>query len=683
MGQKWWNEDLRIIQYNLQVQDTEKMIPKEIAQGVKGMGGNAVVLNAGGIYAWYETRVPFHHRNEYLRSGSDLICEIIRCCHEEGIHVIGRFDFSKTDDVVYLQHPEWFVQDPEGNPVCYGGGRMGTWSLLMSTCTNGGYRNEEVAAPVLREAVSMLGLDGVFFNAPHMEKCYCENCRRKYRENYGRELPEDQEAWHPDWTRQCLKDNIMVQYRAVKETRDIPVILYYGTYRKDGKGGPEDLDARYATADLICTEAQDILSAGKEDLPELWKPSLNMRLGQCLGGKPRPFGIIHSCPGMDWRHTGLPAAEYEFWMSQIPASGGRLWHSLTGFDATITDKRLLRSVKRINTGAEISGGLMREAVFAADILLLWDAGISCLNAVDAMMRCHIPFDLCDGAHAAPEVLRKYRTVFLPDGFDADERLCSMLLSYVEAGGSLYVEKTEAGGIKELRELLGIGEHPARGKGISAAYGVLEEEDGSLSDRLWETLYIPVKGDVLYVKKNDGAKIRMTLVPPFAPADGVGAPPERASLPVSRTRIPLILDNTVGKGRVVSCFFGLSGLIRQIGLEDWKILFENCLSYLADGKGEAEARELPEGVFFYPYRTPEGYLVHLVNGIGERPLRSCQPCHGLCFGLRVGQRDVESVDCVLEDIKVQWRRDGEMLTITLECLHVWQLIRIKWQEAMEE
>ena len=111
--------------------------------------------------------------------------------------------------------------------------------------------------------------------------------------------------------------------------------------------------------------------------------------------------------------------------------------------------------------------------------------------------------------------------------------------------------------------------------------------------------------MLYVKKNDGAKIRMTLVPPFAPADGVGAPPERASLPVSRTRIPLILDNTVGKGRVVSCFFGLSGLIRQIGLEDWKILFENCLSYLADGKGEAEARELPEGVFFLSLQDTGG------------------------------------------------------------------------------
>lgn len=683
MERKWWNEDLRIIQYNLQVRDTEKMIPHKIAQGVKRMNANAVVLNVGGIYAWYETRVPFHHRNEYLPEGRDLLGEIIRCCHEERIHVIGRFDFSKTDDVVYLQHPEWFVQDPEGNPVCYGGGRMGTWSLLMSTCTNGGYRNGKAAAPILREAVSMLDLDGVFFNAPHMERCYCENCRRKYREYYEEELPQDPKAWHPDWASRCLKDNIMVQYRAVKETRDIPVILYYGTYRKDGKGGPEDLDARYATADLICTEAQDILSAGKADLPEVWKPSLNMKLGQLLGGKPRPFGIIHSCPGMDWRHTGLPSAEYEFWLSQIPASGGRLWHSLTGFDATITDKRLLRSVEHINGRAKIAGSLMREAVFAADTLLLWDAGVSCLDAVDAMMRCHIPFDLRDAAHAIPEILRRYHTIFLPDGFDADERLCGMLLSYVEAGGNLYVEKTDTIGISGLEELLGIREHPARGKGISAAYGVLEEEGCCLVRRLEQTRYIPIKGDLLYGKKREAAEILMTLVPSFAPPDGVGAPPERASIPVPHTQIPLLLGNRIGKGRVLSCFFGLSGLIRQIGLEDWKILFENCFSYLADGSGTLEAQELPEGVFIYPYRTPEGYLVHLVNGIGERPLRSCHPAYGLCFGIKVGERDVERVDGALEDTKVQWRRDGGMLTVTLECLQVWQLIRIKCREVTKE
>jgi hypothetical protein len=683
MERKWWSENLRMIQYNLQVQDTGKMIPKEIAQGVKKMKGNALVLNVGGIYAWYESRVPFHHRNEYLPAEKDLLKEIICCCHEEKIRVIGRFDFSKTDDVVYLQHPEWFAQGPEGNPVCYGGGRMGNWSLLMSTCTNGGYRNEEAAAPILKEAVGMLELDGVFFNAPHMEKCYCENCRRKYRQFYGEELPQDSESWRPDWAPRCLKDNIMVQYRAVKETRDIPVILYYGTYREDGKKGAEDLDARYATADLICTEAQDILSAGKEHFPRAWKPSLNMKLGQYLSGKPRPFGIIHSCPGMDWRHTGLPAAEYEFWMSQIPASGGQLWHSLTGFDATITDKRLLRSVERVNRKAELSDELMRDAVCAADVLLLWDAGISCLNAVDALMRCHIPFDLCDDVHVRAEVLEKYRSVLLPDGFGVDERLCGLLRAYVEAGGSLYVEKTDACDRKELEEILGIQEGSARGKGISAAYGVLEEDEERLGEGLEDTCYIPVKGNLLYTRKKQGAKALMTLVPSFAPLDGVGAPPERASIPVPHTQIPLILANRIARGKVLSCFFDLSGLIGQIGLADWKILFENCFSYLTEGKGGLNARELPEGVFIYPYRTREAYLIHLVNGIGERPLRSCQPCYRLGFQVRVGERAVKSVDCVLEDTRAGWQRDGDMLTVTLESLHVWELVRIRWKEMKEE
>lgn len=676
MGNKWWNEDLRIIQYNLQVQDTGKMLPKRIALGVKKLKGNALVLNVGGIYAWYESKVPFHHRNEYLPASGNLLGEIIRCCHEEGIRVIGRFDFSKTDDVVYLQHPEWFVQDPEGNPVCYGSGRMGTWSLLMSTCTNGGYRNEEAAAPILREAVGMLDMDGVFFNAPHMERCYCENCRRKYRERYGEDLPEDSSSWHPDWASSCLKDNIMILYQAVKETRDIPVILYYGTYNKDGRGGPEDLDARYATADLICTEAQDILSAGRENLPDLWKPALNMKLGQYLKGKPKPFGIIHSCPGMDWRHTGLPAAEYEFWMSQIPASGGRLWHSLTGFDDTITDRRLLRAVEHINGKAKISGRLMKDAVSAAETLLLWDAGKSCLNAVDAMTGCHIPFDVCDAAHLEEDILKKYRTVFLPDGFCPDGKTIGLLCAYVEAGGNLYTEKTDTSNLKELDKILGILPNPARGKGISAAYGILEKEGKALGGGLEDTCYIPVKGDLLYVRKKETAEVMMTLIPSFAPPDGVGAPPERASLPVRHTQIPLLLENRIGKGKVLSCFFGLSGLIHTIGLEDWKILFENCFSYL-EGSGRSLVLEkLPEGVCIYPYRTPKGYLIHLVNGIGERPLRCCHPCCRLRFQVRTGGTDVREVSSVLENQRIEWKKNDEMLDITLECLHVWDMIRIE-------
>lgn len=63
------------------------------------------------------------------------------------------------------------------------------------------------------------------------------------------------------------------------------------------------MDERYASADLICTEAQDVLSVGVKNVPAIWKPYINMKIGNAVPGYPRPFGIIHSCPGMDWRHV--------------------------------------------------------------------------------------------------------------------------------------------------------------------------------------------------------------------------------------------------------------------------------------------------------------------------------------------------------------------------------------------
>lgn len=672
---EWWRRDVRVIQYNLQIQDTGRMRPEEIAEELCGTGANAVVLNAGGIYAWYPSRIPFHHVNEYLPETGKLLEELIRCCHEKGIRVIGRFDFSKADDVVYLQHPEWFVKDREGKPVCYGSGRMGQWSLLMSTCINGGYRNGDFAVKVMEEALDSLRLDGIFYNAPHMEPCYCENCRRKYRSMYGRKLPDSREEWEADWQSRCLRDNMKLLHRTVKERRrDIPVILYYGTYREDGTGQPENLDLRYETADLVCTEAQDILSAGKKKLPYAWKPTLNMKLGQCIPDQPRPFGIIHSCPGMDWRHTGLPAAEYEFWLSQVPAANGQLWHSLTGFPAVIPDRRMLEVMERVTHKAERSDRLMEGAVSAADTLLLWNAGICELGMVQGMMDCHIPFDVMDVWHLDLRRMGKYAAILLPDGFPVDEALEETLTVYVQEGGAVFAQRTDGEIGKGLAALLGISPEACAGHELSACYGVLEPEGRALERGLEKTRYLPIKGEVLYTKPQKEARTLMTLIPPFAPPDGVGAPPERASLPVKHTQIPLLLDRRIGRGRVLTAFFDLSRLLLEIGLEDQKLLFENCISWLNGERAAFDGRELPEGVFSYPYRAGERLLVHLVNGIGSRPLKSCIPCGPLSFSVRAWKKErISRVYSALDAGAVSWEESGNSIRIRLESLQVWDII----------
>ena len=65
----WWKKPLRVIQTNLQVRDTEKMNPAQIAQNIQDMGGNVLVTNVGGIYVWYPTKVPAQRQHEHQQVG--------------------------------------------------------------------------------------------------------------------------------------------------------------------------------------------------------------------------------------------------------------------------------------------------------------------------------------------------------------------------------------------------------------------------------------------------------------------------------------------------------------------------------------------------------------------------------------------------------------------------------------
>ena len=164
----WWKGPLRVIQTNLQVKDTGRMDPEKIAREIEEMSANVLVTNVGGIYAWYPSKVSYHHINEYLPEGRDLLEELVEACHRRGIRVVARFDFSKTDDRTYQERPGWFVREWDRRPQAYGITRPGEWSLLYTTCINGGYRGDEVAVPVIHEALREYDLDGVFFNAPHL-----------------------------------------------------------------------------------------------------------------------------------------------------------------------------------------------------------------------------------------------------------------------------------------------------------------------------------------------------------------------------------------------------------------------------------------------------------------------------------------------------------------------------------
>src|SRR5258708_33742210 len=117
--------------------------------------------------------------------------DVVREAHVRKIRVVGRYDLSKTPKAVLDAHPEWFFRQADGQPVIYNG--------LYSTCINGGYYREQ-AMKILSEGLDKYAVDGLFFNmfgnqsrdygGRQVGLCHCDDCKRKYRQMYKKEIPE-------------------------------------------------------------------------------------------------------------------------------------------------------------------------------------------------------------------------------------------------------------------------------------------------------------------------------------------------------------------------------------------------------------------------------------------------------------------------------------------------------------
>jgi len=142
-----------------------------------------VVINAGGIAAFYPTKVPFHHRASGL-GNRDLFGELTRAAREDGLAVFARMDSNRAHEDFYRAHPDWFAHDRDGKPYVVTG--------LYVACVNGPYYREFLPA-VLEEIVTGYKPDGVTdnnWNGPQRHQpCYCENCARSFRERTGAALP--------------------------------------------------------------------------------------------------------------------------------------------------------------------------------------------------------------------------------------------------------------------------------------------------------------------------------------------------------------------------------------------------------------------------------------------------------------------------------------------------------------
>lgn len=259
----WWRErPMRLIQTNLREIDLP-LDPQEYALVLHDFGANVALFNLGGIVANYPTRHPFQFTNPRL--SRDIIPDLIDQLHRKGIRLIGRFDFSKVNETIGMHYPEWLYRGLDGNPVTYNG--------QMQCCVNGFYQ-QECSLEILKEAVGLYPLDGVFFNMIGYQMrdysgvyhgiCQCENCRQRF----GDELPRKEEPENPVYRRYLhfCQETSRELFRRIRDTiRSVRSDCAICTYTNEG-------------VDIIRSESN---SGIRRMQPEfVYESSLNVQIGR-------------------------------------------------------------------------------------------------------------------------------------------------------------------------------------------------------------------------------------------------------------------------------------------------------------------------------------------------------------------------------------------------------------------
>ena len=304
-----------------------------------------VIVNAGGIVAYYPSRVPLHRPAQQL-GGRDLFGELCRAAHEDGLVVFARMDSNRAHEEFYRAHPDWFAVDAAGRPHQAG--------ELFVTCVNGPYYDEHIPA-ILREIVERYHPEGFTDNSwsglGRGTICYCENCRRKFRERSGKDIPRE-----TDWNDPAYREWIRWNYDRRLEIWDL------NNRTTKSAGGPDCIWAGMNSGSIsgqcqnfrdykeICRRA-DIIMLDHQARSDATGFQNNGEAGKLIHGllgwdKLVPESMaMYQAGRPTFRLASKPPAEARMWMLDGIAGGLQPWWHHIG--AYHEDRRMYQTAEPV------------------------------------------------------------------------------------------------------------------------------------------------------------------------------------------------------------------------------------------------------------------------------------------------------------------------------------------------
>jgi hypothetical protein len=407
------------------------------------------VLSAGGYMCYYPTKIPFHCRSRWL-GNTDPFGYLVAGCRRMGMSVVARSDPHAIHQDAADAHPEWIHRKAGGEPWRH-------WAMpeLWVTCALGPY-NFEFMNEVHREIVTLYDVDAIFSNRWHGHGvCYCESCRRLFREASGREIPTTphdprDEGWkaYEVWKENRLLGLCEVWDKAIGQAR--PGARYIPN---SGGGALSRLDMKRLG------QMVPILFADRQGRRGVMSPWAN---GQCAkeyrgGLVDKPIGGIFSVGAGEeyrWKDSTETPNELRIWAHDGIAHGLRPW--FTKFCGVVPDRRWMPVVEEIYGWHYRNAAYLRNTANLARVALVYsqqtgafyggpegmppDAHKWVEDPIDgfyqALVEARIPFEMLHEGHFDAERLAPFRTLILANTAALSDAQCEQLRAFVRRGGSL-------------------------------------------------------------------------------------------------------------------------------------------------------------------------------------------------------------------------------------------------------
>jgi hypothetical protein len=595
---------------------------------------NAVLLNGGGIVAFYPTQVPYHHRSEFL-GRRDLFGEMVAAMKRRQIRAVARMDCNLAHEDALKAHPEWFERNQDGSPRPHG---ESPW--LSATCMFSTYFSEQMSA-IYREINQHYPVDGFFTNGwpstGALRVCYCESCRRLFQK-LGGVPPAETDSANPIYRKyyEAYMDRVLKIWRLwdnIAHEKN-PQSIYVGNLG-GGLDTVKDLKQISQVAAWFNADHQ-----GRSGETPIWDCAQQGRVAYSVmqGRTVTNVSGAYSNAQPTWRHVSKAPAELTLWLAQSTASGMVPWFHWLG--GSPEDTRWREVGRSFFDWLAANEAHFRNRRSLADVAVLYPqrtvAFYSRPNSnrprnrggpIDylqglyyALLEGRFFFDFVHEGNLDAAALRRYRALLIPNAAYLGDAQCEAIRQYVKDGGSLLAtfetsRYTEWGNLRPDFQLADVfGAHVA-GEVIGPkgnSYARMEGQHPILEGFKGTTLLPGAENRVPVTA--DSTSLVLSVVPAYPVF-----PPEMVYPRTPRTTEPAAVFREMGKSRVVHFAGDVDRTCWRSGNSDLSQLLENAVSWVrgpdpvvsVSGAGLIEA---------FAWETEPGYALHLLNYTNPNTMR---------------------------------------------------------------